>query len=81
MDVGDENQQAREACPPCDDAELGGLLDGVDRVAASIGEPDHLRLRGLRLQQERREIRVREGRLDRAHDLAAGFLTTAVVSC
>ena len=54
--VGDEDQQAGELLAALDDAELGGLLDRVDRVAAGIGEADDLRLRGLRLQQEGREV-------------------------
>src|SRR3546814_1485953 len=38
------------------DAELGCLLDGVDGVAAGIGEADYLGAGGLRLQQERGEV-------------------------
>ena len=55
--VGDEDQQAGELLAALDDAELGRLLDRVDGVAAGIGEPDDLRLRGLRLQQEGGEVR------------------------
>ena len=43
------------------DAELAGLLDRVDGVAAGIGEADDLRARSLRLQQEGGEI----GRVER----------------
>ena len=56
LDVGDEDQQAGEVLAARRDAELGALLDRVDGVAAGIGEPDDLCLRGLRLQQERREV-------------------------
>ena len=55
--VGVEDQQAGEVLAALDDAELGALLDRVDGVAAGIGEADDLRLRGLRLEQERREVR------------------------
>jgi hypothetical protein len=55
MHVGDEHQQAGQGLG-LGDAELGGLLDGVDGVAAGIGEADHLRLGGLRLEQEGGEV-------------------------
>ncbi|SAL87222.1 hypothetical protein AWB67_07368 [Caballeronia terrestris] len=58
MDIADEHLQA------CDlllarrvDSELASGLDCVDRVGARVGEPDHLRVRRLRLQQVRREVR------------------------
>jgi len=38
-------------------AEFAGLLDGVDGIRPGIRERHHLRLRGLRLQQEGRKIR------------------------
>ncbi len=47
------------------------LLDGVDRVAAGIGEPDHLGAGALRLEQEGREVARRERHLGRAEHLAA----------
>src|SRR5262249_52772859 len=46
--------------PAADDAEFGGLLDGVGGVGAGIGEADDLGFRGLRLQQEGGEILSRE---------------------
>ena len=52
VDVGDEHQQSGHALAGFDDTELGSLLDRVDRVASGVGEPDHLGLGGLRLQQE-----------------------------
>jgi hypothetical protein len=60
MDVVDEDQQASKLLAALDDAEFRCLLDRVDGVAAGIGKADDLRLRGLRLQQERREIGARE---------------------
>ena len=64
--------------PPCDDAELGGLLDRVDRVAAGVGEADDLGARGLRLQQEGGEVGGRERvRCTEPTHLAAGSSTTA----
>ena len=70
MHVVDEQQQRRELLAAGDDAEFGRLLDRVGGVAAGIGKPDHLRLRGLRLQQERREVRGVERMLDAAEHLA-----------
>src|SRR3546814_18388484 len=55
-------------------AELGGLLDRVDGVGAGVGEAAHLGTRRLRLQQERREVLVRERVPDGALPLAAGRL-------
>ena len=72
--VGNEDQQPGELLAALDDAELGRLLDGVDGVAAGVRHADDLGLRGLRLEQERREVLVRERMAHRAHDLAArGF--------
>ena len=51
LDVGDEDEQAGEVLTAGSDAELGALLDRIDRVAAGIGEANDLRFRGLRLQQ------------------------------
>src|SRR6185312_15621520 len=56
MHVGDEHQQAGEALAALDDAEFSGLLDRVRRVAPRIRKADDLRLRRLRLQQERTEV-------------------------
>src|SRR6266851_410526 len=74
MHVGDERQQGGEVLTALGDAEFGCLLDGIDRVAAGIREPDDLRLRGLRLQQEGREVRAGEGVAHLAQDLAAILL-------
>src|SRR5215510_13392335 len=56
-----------------DDAEFRCLLDRVDGVAAGIGKPDDFRLRGLRLQQERREIGAGEWVAHFAQYLAAAL--------
>ena len=42
VDVGDEDQEAGELLAALHDAELRGLLDGVDGVAAGVREPDDL---------------------------------------
>jgi len=52
-------------------AKLGCLLDGVGGVVPAIGEPDHLRLGSLRLQQEAREIGGGERVQGLADNLAA----------
>jgi hypothetical protein len=52
-DIGDEDQEAGELLAALQDAELGGLFDGVDGVATCVREPDDLGSRCLRLQQER----------------------------
>ena len=71
VDVVDEEQESDELLPALLDAELGGLLHGVDGVASGVGKTDHLRLRSLCLQQERREVRRAERMLGRAEHLAA----------
>jgi hypothetical protein len=49
VDVVDEDQKARELLPAANDAELGGLLDGILRVGAGVGEADYFSFRRLRL--------------------------------
>ncbi len=71
MDVGDEHQQAGELLAAFDDAELRGLLDRVDGVAAGVGETDDLCLGGLGLQQEGREVGGVDGMAHLAQHLAA----------
>ena len=71
MDFRRRQQKARELLATGNDAELGRLLHGVDGIGAGVGETDNLRLRALRLQQERREIRRVERVTDRAKHLAA----------
>ena len=66
--------------PAGGDAEFGALLDRVDGVAAGIGEPDDLGLRGLRLQQKRREILLLSGWLTLPSTLPPLAETTAVAS-
>src|SRR3546814_2153367 len=74
------------------DAELGCLLDGVDGVAAGIGEADYLGAGGLRLQQERGEVagaeRMPHGtqhlatcRLDHGCGIALQRVAEGVVGC
>ena len=72
VDVGQEQQQTGQTLATLGDAEFRRLLDGVDGIAAGIGHADHLVARALSLQQERREVGVRERHLHAAHDLAAG---------
>src|SRR5262249_33022263 len=73
MHVVDEDQQAGKLLAALDDAEFGGLLDRVDGVAAGIGKPDDFGIRGLRLQQERREIGAGEWMAHFAQHLAAAL--------
>src|SRR5262245_51078355 len=47
------------------------LLDGIGGVRAGVGKPDHLRFRGLRLQQRRREIQRVHRNPDAAKHLTA----------
>ena len=54
------------------EAEFGRLLQRLDEIAARIGEADDIGARGLRLQQEGREIRRVERMARRAQNLAAG---------
>ncbi len=70
MDVVDEQQEGDQRLSRILQAEFAGLLDGIDGVGAGIGEPDHFRLRSLRLQQQRREIRCAERMAARAQHLA-----------
>ena len=69
MHVVDEQQQRSKLLAAPDDAEFRRLLDRVRGVAACVGKPDDLRLGGLCLQQEGREI----GRVDRRLDAAEYF--------
>ena len=73
VDVVDEDQQAGQL-HRLGDAELVGRLDRVDGVAAGVGQAQDLRLAGLRLQQEGREVAGRQRVLDGADDGAAGGL-------
>ncbi|KAG1244293.1 hypothetical protein G6F65_021890 [Rhizopus arrhizus] len=59
--VYDAHEEGGHALLAAHDAELERLLDAVDGVAAAVGQADHLRLGGLRLQQERREVRTGDG--------------------
>jgi hypothetical protein len=71
---GEGKEQRGEALAAGDDAELGGLLDAVGGVQASVGQADDLGAGGLRLQEERRVIGARQRMAYRALDFAAlGF--------
>ena len=74
VDVIDEQQERHHGLAALLDAELVGLLDRVDGVAAGIGKADHLGLGILRLQQEGSEIRGAERMLARTQHLAAVLL-------
>ena len=80
VNIGQEYEQSGEPLAALDDPELGGLLDRVDGVAAGVGEPDHLGLGGLCLQQVGREVGRVQGMRDRAQHLAAGRLHDCAVS-
>ena len=71
MDVREEHEEACEVLPTLDDAELRALLDGVRGVAARIGQPDHLRLGRLSLEEEGGEILGVERMAHLAQHLAA----------
>ena len=49
----DRLRSARRLAQP----ELGGLLDAIGEIEASVGKHDHLGVRALRLQQVTAEIR------------------------
>src|SRR5690349_17586408 len=71
MDIGDEDEKARELLATLDDAKLGCLLDGVDRVAGSVRKADDFGLGRLRLEQEGGEILSGERMAYLAKDLTA----------
>ena len=80
MHVGDEHHDRSQVLAAGDDAELGGLLDRVDGVAAAVGEPDDLGLGGLGLKQEGREIGRVERMLALPSTLPPAAFTTSPVS-
>ena len=53
VDVGHECEQRRQLLAALHQSEFGSLLDGVGSVETGVGETDDLRLRALRLKQER----------------------------
>ena len=57
VDVGDQHQQAGHLLAGLEDAELAAELDRIDVVGRAAGDADDLRLRRLRLENERGEIR------------------------
>src|SRR5690606_24614540 len=77
MDVADDDDEAGKVLARLGKAELAGLLDGVDGVGASIGQPDDLGAGGLRLKKEGREVGGSERVVDAAGDLAAAGLDHA----
>src|SRR5262249_34244532 len=60
-----------EPLPALRQSELVRLLDRIRCVAAGIGQPDDLRLRRLRLQEEGREVRRVDRMMHGAENLAA----------
>ena len=52
VDVVDEHEQACEVLAPRNNAELRGLLDRVDGVAAGVGKADDLCLGCLLLEKD-----------------------------
>ena len=73
MHIGDEHQQPGQCLFGCH-AKLSCLLDGVDGVAPSVGQPDDLRTGRLGFQQKRRKVSTGEGMAHRTCHLAAvGF--------
>ena len=77
VDIRNEHDDAGKVLPACDDTEFGACLIGVDGVRAAIGKTDDLGLGGLRLQQERREIRRVQRSPRAAEHLAAAARTTS----
>src|SRR6267154_5989843 len=71
MHIANKEQERRELLAAGDYAEFGRLLDRVGGVSAGVGEPDHFCLRGLRLQQEGREVGCVERMSYSAKHLAA----------
>jgi len=72
--VGQEHKQPGELLAAFHDAELGALLDGVDRIRPGIGEADDLGLRALRLEQKRRHVGRGKRMAHLPDDLAAELL-------
>ncbi len=71
LDVRDHGRQTDQDLAALLQLELRRLLEGIGGVGAAVRERDHVGVRRLRLQQERREIRAVDGMAHRAHDLAA----------
>jgi hypothetical protein len=80
MNVGQEQQHARQFLAARNNTELGGLLDRVGGVAAGVGEPDDLGFRGLRLQRKEEKSDVFRGCLTPPTTLPPLARTTDVVS-
>ena len=70
MDIVGKHKQSSQLLTGLRDAEFRCLLDGVHGIAAGVCQTDHISATALCLQQERREILVRERHIDLAHDLA-----------
>jgi cysteinyl-tRNA synthetase len=52
MHIGDVDEQRRKPLALAD-AEFVGLLDARNQVCARVGKPNHIRFRGLRLQEKK----------------------------
>ncbi len=70
VDVVDEEQQRHDDLLAAD-AELGGLVDGIDCVLSGAGERNDVSLGGLGAQQERGHVGRAERVANRANDLAS----------
>ena len=72
MHIRNQHQKSRHALiGGPSDAELGRLLQAVDRITPGIGQRDHFGLRTLRLQQVRGEVGGAERMTDSAQHRAS----------
>ena len=71
VDVGNQHEQARHLLAGLENAELAAELDGIDVVGRAAGDADDLRLRGLGLENEGRQVGRGERMRHRAEHLAA----------
>ncbi len=71
LDIGQKDQHAGDGLPALNDAELSGLLNGVDKVTAGVGQTDNLGARGLGLEQVGGEVGGSQRVTDLSQNLAA----------
>ena len=72
VNIGNEHQQRDNALAAARQPELVGLFEGVDHVAAAIGERHNLGARRLRLQQVGTEVGRVQRMADATEHLSAG---------
>jgi hypothetical protein len=65
------HEHCGEVLSALDDPKLGGLFDRVNGIGTTVSKTDHLGLRRLGLQQERREVGGTERVSNSTNDLAA----------